>query len=56
MADLSEHDNPKQSTKDEVKLPLLAIVGIGASAGGLEAAMQLIDPWKPNPGLALQLR
>ncbi len=33
----------------------LAFIGIGASAGGLEAATQLIEAWPPDTGIALIL-
>ncbi|WP_254066569.1 chemotaxis protein CheB [Acidisoma sp. S159] len=33
----------------------LAVIGIGASAGGLEAATQLIEAWPPGSGMAFIL-
>ena len=55
MAALPDHVQPQHSTDDAAPPRLLAVVGIGASAGGLEAATQLIEAWKPEPYLVFIL-
>ena len=55
MAGVPEHDQPQHPIENVLERPGLAVVGIGASAGGLEAATELIEAWKPEPDLAFIL-
>jgi two-component system CheB/CheR fusion protein len=55
MASLPEHEQPQHPTDEAITQPILAVVGIGASAGGLEAATHLIQAWPSAPDLAFIL-
>src|SRR5262245_18477213 len=48
--DVSE---PAGNARAEVEKPQLAIVGVGASAGGLDAFTQLLHALPSDPGLAI---
>src|SRR5688572_27072585 len=49
------HSPPELLAAPETLLPPYPIVGIGASAGGLEAVTQLLQALPPSPGVALVL-
>ena len=42
-------------TNDLLRPSGLAVIGIGASAGGLEAVTRLIQAWPPDSGIAFIL-
>ncbi len=53
--DVSEKDREPRSAKDESGEPAFPIVGIGASAGGLEAFEKFFANMPPNSGMAFVL-
>jgi len=52
---LPEHSPPPPMGNGPVPQPRLAVIGIGASAGGLDAATQLIEAWPPDASTAFIL-
>ena len=45
-------DRPSRKSLASANKPLFPIVGLGASAGGLEAITELLQAMPPNPGMA----
>ncbi len=54
MPEIPAHP-PDAPSDDPTRPPGLAVVGIGASAGGLEAATLLMEAWPADTGMALIL-
>jgi two-component system CheB/CheR fusion protein len=50
-----EHTGPAPVGHGHVAQSTLAVIGIGASAGGLEAATRLIKAWPPEASTAFIL-